>query len=112
MGFDRASTSNLNIRYGKMSLALLAQAVSYQFRQKLPEPYSRWNAKHLSEVIFNSKDGDIKVKDNTIVITCYNLSKKLNLHNHYENLPRRLLSDGINPKIPWLYNFKLDFKFK
>ena len=25
MGFDRASTFNLNIRYGKMSLALLAK---------------------------------------------------------------------------------------
>ncbi len=41
MGFDRASTFNLNIRYGKMSLALLAQAATYELRKKLPDPYSR-----------------------------------------------------------------------
>lgn len=33
MGFDRASTFNLNIRYGKMSLALLAQAATYELRK-------------------------------------------------------------------------------
>ena len=42
MGFDRASTFNLNIRYRKMSLALLAQAATYQLRKKLPKPYNRW----------------------------------------------------------------------
>jgi hypothetical protein len=112
MGFDRASTFNLNIRYGKMSLAMIAQAASHQFRQKLPKPYNRWDSKHLSETIFNSLDGDIKVKDDTIIVTCYNLPKGLNLQNHYQNLPKILLAEGINPKIPWLYGFKLDFKFK
>jgi hypothetical protein len=36
MGFDRASTFNLNIRYGKMSLALLAQAATYQLDKNFP----------------------------------------------------------------------------
>ena len=112
MGFDRASTFNLNIRYGKMSLALLAQAASYQFRQNLPKPYSRWNALHLSDAVFNSIDGDIRVKDDTIVVTCYNVPKELNLQNNYQNLPNKLLSEGINPKMPWLYDFKLDFRFR
>ena len=112
MGFDRASTFNLNIRYGKMSLALLAQAASYQFRQKLPKPYNRWNATHLSEAVFNKIDGDIRVKDDTIIITCYNAPKELNLQDNYQNLPEKLLSKGINPRAPWLYNFKVDFKFK
>lgn len=112
MGFDRASTFNLNIRYGKMSLALLAQAAAYQFRQNLPKPYNRWNATHLSEAVFNSIDGDIRVKDDTIVITCYNAPKEMKLNNHYKDLPDKLSSEGVNPKIPWLYNFKLDFKFK
>jgi hypothetical protein len=112
MGFDRASTFNLNIRYGKMSLALLAQAASYQFRQKLPKPYNRWNATHLSEAVFNKIDGDIRVKDDTIIITCYNAPKELNLQDNYQNLPEKLLSQGINPRAPWLYNFKVDFRFK
>lgn len=112
MGFDRASTFNLNIRYGKMSLALLAQAATYQFRQKLPEPYKRWNSTHLAEAVFAKIDGDIRVKDDTIIITCYNAPKELNLHNHYQSLPTKLISEEINPKVPWLYNYKLDFRFK
>ena len=112
MGFDRASTFNLNIRYGKMSLALLAQAATYEFRKKLPKPYNRWNSIHLAEALFAKIDGDIRVKGDTIIVTCYNAPKDLNLQNNYQDLPAKLISEGINPQIPWLYNFKLDFRFK
>jgi len=112
MGFDRASTFNLNIRYGKMSLALLAQAATYQLRQKLPKPYNRWNALHLADALFSTYDGAISVKDDTIIITCYNVPKALNLQQHYQNLPQKLTAEGIDPRIPWLYDFKLDFRFR
>ena len=112
MGFDRASTFNLNIRYGKMSLALLSQAATYQFRQKLPKPYDRWNATHLADAVFSKIDGDIRVKNDTIIVTCYNVPKELNLQNHYKNLPEKLEAEGIDSRVPWLYNFKVDFRFK
>lgn len=112
MGFDRASTFNLNIRYGKMSLALLAQAATFQFRQNLPKPYNRWNAPHLSDAILNNIDGDLRIKNDTIIVTCYKAPKKLNLQENYQNLPQKLASQGINPKAPWLFDFKVDFRFK
>ena len=112
MGFDRASTFNLNIRYGKMSLALLAQAATYELRKKLPKPYNRWNSAHLADAVFTKMDGDISVKDDTIIVTCYNAPIELNLQNNYQGLPAKLLSEGINPKMPWLYDYKLDFRFK
>jgi len=112
MGFDRASTFNLNIRYGKMTLALFAQAATYQLRQKLPEPYNRWNAVHLADAILNKFDGDIRVKNDTIIVTCYNVPKELKLHEHYQNLSKKLAAEGVDPKIPWLFDFKLDFRFK
>jgi len=112
MGFDRASTFNLNIRYGKMSLALLAQAATYELRKKMPKPYNRWNSIHLADAVFSKMDGDIRVKDDTIIVTCYNAPKELNLQNNYQGLPVKLISEGINPKMPWLYEYKLDFKFK
>ena len=112
MGFDRASTFNLNIRYGKMSLALLAQAATYELRKKLPKPYSRWNSTHLADAVFSKIDGDIRVKDDTIIVTCYNAPIELNLQNNYQGLPAKLISEGINPKMPWLYGYKLDFRFK
>lgn len=112
MGFDRASTFNLNIRYGRMSLALLAQAATYQLRQKLPKPYERWNAVHLANALFNKIDGDIRVKNDTILVTCYNVPKEFDLANNYLNLPQKLEAEGVNPHVPWMYDFKLDFRFK
>lgn len=112
MGFDRASTFNMNIRYGKMSLALVAQAACFQFKNRLESPISNWDAVHLSDSIFNSLDGDIKVKDDTIVVTCYNVPERIKLKDNYQNLPRKLLAEGFHPKIPWLYDLKLDFRFK
>jgi len=112
MGWNRASTMNLNVRFGKMSLALIAQATAYQFRQKLPAPYNQWTAESLADNIFHGIDGDLKVIDDTIVVTMYNVPEKLNLRKHYENLPGKLASEGIDPKVPWLYDFKVDFSFK
>ncbi|MFH1321284.1 MAG: transposase [Bacteroidota bacterium] len=112
MGWNRASTMNLNIRYGKMSLALIAQAAVCQLRKKLPAPYKKWTASHLADTIFHGFDGDLRVEDDTIVVTFYNVPDYLYLQNHYVNLPNKLEKEGINPKVPWLYNFKVDFRFK
>ncbi len=112
MGFDRASTFNLNVRYNKMSLAMIAQAAGFEFRKKLPDPYNSWNAQHLSDAIYRNIDGDVRAVDDTIVVTCYNAPKEFKLKENYQNLPQKLASKGINPRVPWLYNFKLDFRFK
>ena len=112
MAWDRASTMNLNIRYGKMSLALIAQAACYQLKKKLPKPYKTWTAEHLSSSIFRSIDSDLRVKNDTIIATLYNVPESLGLQKIYGNSSDKLKSEGINPKIPWLYDFKLDFKFK
>ena len=112
MGWDRASTMNLNIRFGKMSLALIAQAAAYQFRQKLPAPYKQWTAKTLADNLFHGIDGDLKINNDTIVVTMYNVPRELNLKQHYENLPNILETEGVDPRIPWLYNLKVDFRFK
>jgi hypothetical protein len=112
MGWNRASTFNLNIRYGKQTLALMAQAAMYQLKKKLPEPFSQWSAPELSENILTNMEGDIRVKDDTIIITYYKDHEKLNLRNHYQEISQQLIQEGINPKIPWLYDFKLEFRFK
>lgn len=111
MGLTKAGTLNLNIRYGKLALAMIAQAGTYQLRQNLSSAYRSWNAEHLAREILGWSDGDIRVKDDTIVVTFYGS------HNHidpsrYENLPGILQAEGLDPRIPWLYNFKVDFRFK
>jgi hypothetical protein len=112
LGWKRAGTLNLNIRYGHMSMALIAQAALHQFRNRLGEPYLHWDAAHLARDLFCGLDGDIRVQEDTIHVTFYNAPNAPLLAQHYEHLPQKLIQDNIDPHIPWLYNFKLDFHFK
>lgn len=112
LGWNRASTLNLNIRFGRLSIALIAQAACYELRKKLASDIKNWTADGLARKLFNGIDGDLRVKDDTIIVTFYNAPEANALKKHYENLPQKLEAEGINPKVPWLYNFKVDFRFK
>lgn len=112
LGWKRAGTRNLNIRYGQMSMALIAQAVLHQLRQRLAEPYSSWDASHLARAVLHGLDGDIRVEQDTIVVTFYNAPHADQLRPHYQHLPQKLEQEQIDPRIPWLYHYKLDFRFK
>lgn len=112
MGWNRASTFNLNIRYGKQSLALLAQAATHQLKSRLPQPYSQWSAASMAEKVLTNMEGDIRVKDDKIIITYYKDHEPLGLKNIYANLDQQLENQGASPKIPWLFDYKLHFVFK
>lgn len=112
LGWQRAGTLNLHIRYGQMTLALVAQAVIHQFRQRIGAPYQAWDAVHLAQAVFSGLEGDIRVHEDTILVTYYNAPNAQLLRQHYEDLPQKLAADGVDPRVPWLYDFKLDFRFK
>ena len=112
LGWNRAGTLNLNVRYAHMSLGLIAQAALHQLRQRLGPPVSDWDASHLARQFFTGLEGDIRVETDTIVVTLYNAPNVELLRKHYEGLPAKLRSAGVDPKIPWLYDFELDFRFK
>ncbi|MBC8182311.1 hypothetical protein H8E88_14505 [candidate division KSB1 bacterium] len=112
LGWKRAATLNMNIRLGKLSMGMVAQAAIYQLRQKLPTEKKNWTAECLAEKLFSSIDGDIRVKNDTIIVTFYNAPNNDYFKEHYQNLQKILEAEGVNPRIPWLYNFKLDFRFK
>ena len=111
LGWNRAGTLNLNIRYGQMTMALLAQAALHQLRRRLGEPFSTWDAGHLAKSLLAGLDGDVRVKHDTVIVIFYNAPNVEQLKVHYENLPEHLQSEHIDPQIPWLYGLKLDFRF-
>jgi len=112
LGWQRAGTQNLHIRYGQMTMALLAQAAIAQLRRRLPAPTSQWDAKHLAKELLGGLDGDIRVRADTIVVTYNNAPNAEQLREQFEGLPQRLEQEGVSPGIPWLYNLKLDFRFR
>jgi len=54
----------------------------------------------------------VRVDHDTLVITLYNAPNVELLRQHYERLPEKLHQAGVETKIPWLYDFKLDFRFR
>lgn len=112
LGWQRAGTLNLHIRYGQMTLALMAQAVIHQFRKRIGTPYNCWDAVHLARAVFSGLEGDVRVHEDTILVTYYNAPNSQLLRQHYEDLPKKLEAEGLDPRVPWLYDFKLDFRFK
>jgi len=112
LGWKRAGTLNLHIRLGQMTMALLAQAVIHQLRQRLGAPFNQWDSVHLARDFFGGLEGDLRVKHDTILVTYYNAPQAQQWREHFENLPQQLEKEGLDPRVPWLYNFKLDFRFK
>lgn len=112
LGWQHAGTLNLNIRYGQMTTALLAQAVIHRLRKRLGDPYEHWDATHLANAVFRGLEGDIRVVQDTIVVTYYNAPNKEVLCRQYEDLPAKLAAENVDPHIPWLYDFQLDFRFR
>ena len=112
LGWHRAGTLNLHIRSGHLSMVLLAQAAIHQLRQRLGEPFLQWDVLHFARNLFEGLEGDVRVENQTIVVTLYNPPNAALLRHHYEHLPEKLAREGVDPHIPWLYNFKIDFRFK
>ena len=112
LGWKRAGTLNLHIRSGQMAMALIAQTVCQQLRQRLGPPCATWDARHFAAALFQGIDGDLRVHDHTLLVTLYNAPHADLLKKHYENLPQILQHENIDPRIPWLYNFQLDFRFR
>jgi hypothetical protein len=112
LGWARAGTQNLHIRYGQMTLALVAQAAIHQLRRRLGPTAASWDAKHLANAVFQGIEGDLRVRDDTVVVTFYNAPDAGLLRPHYEHLPEKLRSENVDPHIPWLYGLQLDFCFR
>lgn len=112
LGWNRAGTQNLNIRYAQMTMALIAQTVISMLRQSLGQPFASWDAKHFAQDFFRGLEGDIRLHNDTIIVTYYNAPNADQLSQHYTRLPEKLQEHNTDPRIPWLYGYKLDFRFK
>ena len=74
---------------------------------RVPRPYA-----YLDDVGGREAFVVERVEGETIVVTYYNAPTDNNLRQEYEGLPAKLRDQGIDPRIPWLYGFELDFCFR
>lgn len=72
-----------------MTMALMAQTVVHQLRSRLGEPMAGWDARHLAQSCFQGLDGDMRVTDDTIIVTSYDAPNVERLREHDEHLPEQ-----------------------
>ena len=60
----------------------MAQTVVHQLRSRLGEPRSGWDASPLAQAFFQGLDGDIRVSDDTILVTSYDAPNVERLRDH------------------------------
>ncbi|MCK4346079.1 MAG: hypothetical protein KAX05_12405 [Bacteroidales bacterium] len=51
--------------------------IPYELKKKLSAPYKQWTAEHLANSIFKSIDADLRVQNDTIIVTMYNVPETL-----------------------------------
>jgi len=112
LGWQRAGTQNLHIRYGRMTMALLAQAALTQLRKKLGAEEGSWNAEQFASKVLRGLDGDVRLQGDRVVVTFYDAGNVKPCREQFEHLPERLAREGVDPRVPWLYNYPLDFRFR
>ncbi len=95
-----------------MTMSLIAQAAIDQIRKRLAPPASSWDARHMATAYFQGLEGDVRVDDDTIIVTYYNVPEADRLREHYEDLPAKLRAEKVDPRVPWLYGFKVDYRFR
>jgi hypothetical protein len=98
LGWKRAGTLNMHIRYGQMTLALIAQAALSQLRQRLPPPWQKLTAAEFAKKFLRGLDGDIRVRGDTIQVTYYNAPQAPSWRHHFENLPGILEHEKMPPQ--------------
>ena len=61
-------------------------------------------------------EGDVRVQDKTIIVTYYNSTYNSTdvdkLRAHYEDLASQVAAEKVDPRVPWLYDIELDFRFR
>lgn len=111
-GWNRAGTFNLNIRYAGMSMALIAQAAISGLLKKIGEPFSGMEASNLAKTVFMGIDGDLRVKNDTIIVTYYYAPESAKFREIFKDIDKKFESENVDPRIPFLYGFKIKYMFK
>jgi len=111
LGFDDLPNIELNEVTMYLAMKLIAYNLISAFRANLGGEYVPMNAETIYEKFFKEQ-ALIKLRDDEIKVTIYGHKYREVLEPLYYHLNSKLKEKGIDPKVPWLNNHTLKFKFK
>jgi len=111
LGINRLPSLNLNAIQTMLSLRLLSFHMVDNFRHDLGPAYKNKTPDIIHREFINGVQGRIQLNRDIIEVSIYGFEHEAAAAAILTNLDAKLENAGVNPRIPWLGNRRLRFKF-
>ena len=111
LGINRLPSLNLNTIQTILSLRLLAFHVVDNFRYDLGPAYRNKTPELIHREFIDGVQGRIQLRGDFIEVSVYGFEHEAAAASILSNLDAKLEHAGVDPRIPWLGNRRLRFKF-
>lgn len=111
LGINRLPSLNLNAIQTALSLRLLAFHLVDNFRHDLGSDYRHRTPQRIHREFIDGVQGRIQLRGAFIEVSVYGFEHEAAAAAILTNLDAKLEHAGVDPRIPWLGNRRLRFKF-
>jgi len=111
LGIDRLPSLNLNAIQASLSLRLLAFQALDNFRNDLGAAYRTKTPRLIHREFIDGVQGRVQLHRDIIEVSVYGFEHQRAAAKTLSDHEAKLQAKGIDPRIPWLGNRRLRFKF-
>jgi hypothetical protein len=111
LGIDRLPSLNLNAVQASLSLRLLAFQALDNFRKDLGAAYRNKTPRLIHRELVDGVQGRMQLRRDTIEVSIYGFEHQRDAAKALTDHDAKLEAKGVDPRIPWLGNRRLRFKF-
>jgi hypothetical protein len=111
LGVDQLPSLNLNAIQTMLSLRLLAFQVLDNFRHDLGPEHCHKTPELIHRDFVDGVQGRVQLHDDVIIVSVYGFEHQSAVAAIFSNLDAKLIAANVDPRIPWLGNCRLQFKF-
>jgi len=111
LGIDHLPSLNLNAIQAMLSLRLVAFHAMDNFRHDLGAEHISKTPELIYRHFLDGVQGRVQLRGDLITVSIYGFKHDREVASIFLNLESKLIRAGVDPRIPWLGNRRLEFKF-
>lgn len=111
LGIDHLPSLNLNAIQAALSLRLAAFQAMDNFRNDLGDEHISKTPELIYRHFLDGVQGRVQLRGDLITVNIYGFQYDKAVASIFTNLNSKLIRAGVDPRIPWLGNRRLEFKF-
>jgi len=111
LGIDHLPSLNLNAVQAVLSLRLVAFHAMDNFRHDLGAEHISKTPDLICRHFMDGVQGRVQLRGDLITVSIYGFKHDREVASTFMNLESKLIRANVDPRIPWLGNHRLEFKF-